>query len=318
MAVTSVSDAMRLLARGDRQRKVASTAMNAKSSRSHALFKMIVESRMVASSTGACSGDDAASGGLCAPDGSPSSPLHRPVATKSAKLLTGWHDKVPVKVAHLNLVDLAGSERASKATTSGQQLKEGALINKSLLTLGIVIAALAKPADRRAAHVPYRDSKLTRLLASSLGGNSKTAVIATVSPAAFNIEETRSTLMFASRATRVVNQPLVNEVTDQSALLEQYRIEISSLKERLGQEHRQLEAEAERTRKLEIKLQAAGGADPAALSPPHGPASPEAASPTGVRLAVCAFVPLKSFFNVLVGSLLFCGGIPPNTRRCQG
>lgn len=89
---------------------------------------------------------------------------------------------------------------------------QGSMINKSLLTLGIVISALSKPVESRPSHVPYRDSKLTRLLSTALGGNARTAVVAAISPAYENLVETRSTLTFASRATRVVNKPLVNEV----------------------------------------------------------------------------------------------------------
>ena len=86
------------------------------------------------------------------------------------------------------------------------------MINRSLLTLGIVISALAKSSDSRPSHIPYRDSKLTRLLSTALGGNARTAIVATVSPAIENVQETRCTLVFASRATQVVNRPKVNEV----------------------------------------------------------------------------------------------------------
>ena len=108
----------------------------------------------------------------------------------------------------LYLVDLAGSEKVGKTGAEGKRLDEAKLINKSLSTLGLVIYSLTDP---KATHVPYRDSKLTRVLQDSLGGNAKTALITTCSPAAFNVEETLSTLRFGVRAKSVRNQPKVNK-----------------------------------------------------------------------------------------------------------
>eukprot|EP00391_Amoebophrya_sp_Ameob2_P013781 CAMPEP_0178988410 /NCGR_PEP_ID=MMETSP0795-20121207/3797_1 /TAXON_ID=88552 /ORGANISM="Amoebophrya sp., Strain Ameob2" /LENGTH=1050 /DNA_ID=CAMNT_0020679685 /DNA_START=417 /DNA_END=3569 /DNA_ORIENTATION=- len=108
----------------------------------------------------------------------------------------------------LHLVDLAGSERQSKSEAVGLTLKEAAKINLSLLTLGSVISALAS--QPRPNHIPYRDSKLTRLLEDSLGGNAKTVMIATVSPSAYNTEETLQTLRYANRVKAIVNKPHVN------------------------------------------------------------------------------------------------------------
>ena len=105
-------------------------------------------------------------------------------------------------------MDLAGSERASKTGAQGEQLKEGANINKSLSTLGNVISALV---EGKAAHVPYRDSKLTRLLQDSLGGNTKTCMVANVGPADWNYDETLSTLRYANRAKNIKNAPKLNE-----------------------------------------------------------------------------------------------------------
>lgn len=113
-----------------------------------------------------------------------------------------------IRVGKLNLVDLAGSERQSKTGATGDRLKEAAKINLSLTALGNVISALV---DGKSSHVPYRDSKLTRLLQDSLGGNSKTMMIATFSPASFNYEETLSTLRYASRTKQIKNKPKVNE-----------------------------------------------------------------------------------------------------------
>lgn len=104
-----------------------------------------------------------------------------------------------VRVSTLHLVDLAGSERLSKSGAAGTHVKEASLINASLLTLGVVINKLISGDS----HVPYRDSKLTRLLSTSLGGNAKTAVIVTIAPSAWNLGETRSSLSFAARAMKV-------------------------------------------------------------------------------------------------------------------
>ena len=113
-----------------------------------------------------------------------------------------------VKTSKLYLVDLAGSEKVSKTGAEGRRLDEAKLINKSLSTLGLVIFSLTDP---KATHIPYRDSKLTRVLQDSIGGNAKTTLITTCSPAAYNIEETISTLRFGVRAKAVQNQPKVNK-----------------------------------------------------------------------------------------------------------
>jgi kinesin family member 17 len=124
-------------------------------------------------------------------------------------------------------VDLAGSERQSKTQASGVRLKEAAKINLSLSALGNVIASLTTPGSK---HIPYRDSKLTRLLQDSLGGNTKTVMIAAISPADYNYEETLSTLRYASRAKSIKNKPVVNE-DPKDALLKQYEDEIKLLKQ---------------------------------------------------------------------------------------
>ncbi len=129
----------------------------------------------------------------------------------------------------LNLVDLAGSERQSKTQATGDRLKEATKINLSLSALGNVISALV---DGKSTHIPYRDSKLTRLLQDSLGGNTKTIMIAAVSPADYNYDETLSTLRYASRAKQIKNQPKVNE-DPKDALLKEYANEIKKLKELL-------------------------------------------------------------------------------------
>ena len=111
-------------------------------------------------------------------------------------------------MAKFHFVDLAGSERAKSTGATGEQFREGVNINKGLLALGNVIASLTDPAKQ--GHVPYRDSKLTRILQSSLGGNSRTVMIAACSPAECNFGETLNTLKYAARARNIKNKPVVN------------------------------------------------------------------------------------------------------------
>ena len=122
------------------------------------------------------------------------------------------------KASKFNLVDLAGSERQTKSGSTGERLKEASKINLSLSTLGNVISALISGSK---SHVPYRDSKLTRLLQDSLGGNTKTIMIANVSPCELNCDETVSTLKYASRAKYIQNIPIINE-DPKDALLREY------------------------------------------------------------------------------------------------
>lgn len=112
------------------------------------------------------------------------------------------------KTGKLYLVDLAGSEKIEKTGAKGQTLEEAKMINTSLSTLGLVINNLT---DGKSTHIPYRDSKLTRILQESLGGNSRTALIITCSPAKYNEEETISTLKFGARAKKIKNKPKVNK-----------------------------------------------------------------------------------------------------------
>ncbi len=130
------------------------------------------------------------------------------------------------KASKLNLVDLAGSERAAKTGATGDGMKEATKINLSLSALGNVISALV---DGKTHHIPYRDSKLTRLLQDSLGGNTKTIMIAACSPANYNYDETLSTLRYASRAKFIQNKPKINE-DPKDALLREYMQQIKKLK----------------------------------------------------------------------------------------
>ncbi|XP_074541607.1 kinesin-like protein KIF3B [Halichoeres trimaculatus] len=135
-----------------------------------------------------------------------------------------------IRVGRLNLVDLAGSERQAKTGVQGERLKEAAKINLSLSALGNVISALA---DGRSGHVPYRDSKLTRLLQDSLGGNAKTVMVATLGPSSLHYDETLTTLRYANRAKNIQNQPRVNE-DPKDALLREFQREIARLRAQLN------------------------------------------------------------------------------------
>ncbi|XP_048842785.1 kinesin-like protein KIF16B isoform X2 [Brienomyrus brachyistius] len=198
--VQNYCDVEKLMEVGNMHRTTASTGMNDVSSRSHAIFTM----KFTQAKFGA----------------------EMPCET----------------VSKIHLVDLAGSERADTTGTSGMRLKEGCSINKSLVTLGSVISALADlsqdnvSASSKKKHifVPYRDSVLTWLLKDSLGGNSKTIMIATISPADINYGETLSTLRYANRAKNIINKPEINEDTNVK-LIRELRAEIARLRELLVQ-----------------------------------------------------------------------------------
>ncbi|KAG8447252.1 hypothetical protein GDO86_014642 [Hymenochirus boettgeri] len=134
-----------------------------------------------------------------------------------------------IRVGKLNLVDLAGSERQTKTGAQGERLKEATKINLSLSALGNVISALV---DGKSTHIPYRDSKLTRLLQDSLGGNAKTVMVANIGPASYNVEETLTTLRYSNRAKNIKNKPRVNE-DPKDALLREFQEEIARLKAQL-------------------------------------------------------------------------------------
>ena len=141
----------------------------------------------------------------------------------------GENNNSRIKSGKLNLVDLAGSERVGKTNATGQTFDEVKKINLSLTALGSVIDALSQ--NRK--YIPYKDSKLTRLLADSLGGNTKTVMFANISPASYNYDETLGTLRYASRAKLIKNAPVVNE-DPKDALLRKYEEEIKALKEKLA------------------------------------------------------------------------------------
>ncbi|XP_042196546.1 kinesin family member 4 [Callorhinchus milii] len=190
--ITDAVEMVSSLEQGNSVRTVAATAMNSQSSRSHAIFTIIVEQRK-----------------------------------KS--------DKNEVLQSKLHLVDLAGSERQKKTKAQGNRLKEGININRGLLSLGNVISALGDE-NNRTGFIPYRDSKLTRLLQDSLGGNSHTLMIACVSPADSNFEETLNTLRYADRARKIKNKPVVNH-DPQAAELQCLKQKVQELQVLLVQAH---------------------------------------------------------------------------------
>ncbi|XP_064440990.1 centromere-associated protein E isoform X1 [Mirounga angustirostris] len=193
--------ALKWITKGEKNRHYGITKMNQRSSRSHTIFRMILESRE---------------------KGEPS------------------NFEGSVKVSHLNLVDLAGSERAAQTGAEGVRLKEGCNINRSLFILGQVIKKLSD--GQVGGFINYRDSKLTRILQNSLGGNAKTRIICTITPVSF--DETLTTLQFASTAKYMKNTPYVNEVSSDEALLKRYRKEIMDLKKQLEEVSLETRAQA--------------------------------------------------------------------------
>uniref|UniRef100_A0A3Q4BQA1 Kinesin-like protein n=1 Tax=Mola mola TaxID=94237 RepID=A0A3Q4BQA1_MOLML len=155
-----------------------------------------------------------------------------------------------IRVGKLNLVDLAGSERQTKTGAQGERLKEATKINLSLSALGNVISALV---DGKSSHIPYRDSKLTRLLQDSLGGNARTVMVANIGPASYNVEETLTTLRYSNRAKNIKNKPRVNE-DPKDALLRKFQEEIARLKA-------QLQKRLGKKKKRRQKMRAGEGSD---------------------------------------------------------
>ncbi|XP_031479410.1 kinesin-like protein KIN-7O isoform X2 [Nymphaea colorata] len=199
--VVSPEQVLEFMEFGESHRHIGETNMNVYSSRSHTIFRMIIESRERHDTCDAESPCDA------------------------------------VRVSVLNLVDLAGSERVAKTGAEGVRLKEGSHINRSLMTLGTVINKLSEGAESVGGHVPYRDSKLTRILQPALGGNSNTAIICNITLAQVHTDETRSSLQFATRALRVTNCAQVNEILTDAALLKRQKKEIEDLRAKLMDSH---------------------------------------------------------------------------------
>jgi len=190
----------------------------------------------------------------------------------------------------LNLVDLAGSERPAKTGATGTRMKEGIKINLSLTALGNVISALVEGASK-ARHIPYRDSKLTRLLQDSLGGNTKTVMVAAIGPADYNYDETLSTLRYANRAKNIKNKPVINE-DPKDTLLRQYKEEIERLRMLLVQHLTAAGLDPETLNNILAATTGAmgggGGGGNSALKPlPAAPAGSKP-SPTVTQLAAAA------------------------------
>ncbi|XP_028264840.1 kinesin-like protein KIF1B isoform X2 [Parambassis ranga] len=194
LAVTSYTDIADLMDAGNKARTVAATNMNETSSRSHAVFTIVFTQKKHDSET----------------------------------------DLSTEKVSKISLVDLAGSERADSTGAKGTRLKEGANINKSLTTLGKVISALAEVSKKKkkSDFIPYRDSVLTWLLRENLGGNSRTAMVAALSPADINYDETLSTLRYADRAKNIKCNAVINEDPN-NKLVRDLKDEVARLKELL-------------------------------------------------------------------------------------
>ena len=194
--VKSVEDALGHLRSGLLKRVVAKTAMNAHSSRSHAIFTVVIHQT-----------------------------VRRQIGSDDTNA-SGEKIQVEMKTSKIHFVDLCGSERAKRAQTAGKRLKEGIDINKGLLNLGNVISALGKNGPK--GHIPYRDSKLTRILKGSLGGNHKTLMIACVSPSSSNVNETVNTLRYANRAKNIKNNAKIN-VDPQYEVVNELREQVAAL-----------------------------------------------------------------------------------------
>ena len=208
--VNSKTECVSLLNKGIAQRMTAQTQMNEASSRSHAIFTVTIDQKIVK-------------------------------VTQNAETEPQPADAEPVTSeenisAKFHFVDLAGSERIKKTGATGKTLQEGIQINQGLLALGNVIAALTdeKKIAAGKAFIPYRNSKLTRILQDSLGGNSRTTMIACVSPVESNYEETLSTIKYASRARNIKNKPVVNRDAN-SMLIEALRNQITTLQTEISE-----------------------------------------------------------------------------------
>lgn len=218
--VNNLTELEKLKRVGDKHRVTASTDMNEHSSRSHSIFSITIEA--VDSGTQ-----------IDRAQVRPTSKSSTKSSRGSANEKRAQPNTTNIRMGRLNLIDLAGSERQSKSGSHGARLKEASRINLSLTCLSLVIRALT---DSKSTHIPYRNSKLTRLLSSSLGGNSKTLLIACISPEVTNLEETLNTLRFAQRTKLIKNEVRLNE-DPKDALLRKYRQQIEELRLKL-QKHK--------------------------------------------------------------------------------
>lgn len=197
---------LKILKMGERQRHVGCTEMNSRSSRSHTIFRLVVESQQM----------------------------------YDEKVHASQEEVDPsTLVATLNLVDLAGSESVRHTGATGIRQKEGGMINQSLLTLSRVIQTLTQPGN---SHVNYRDSKLTRILQPSLSGNARMAIICCATAAEGFLEETRSTFQFASRAKEIKTRAVVNEIVDDKTQIRRMSAELAALKRQHAEQQQQAAA----------------------------------------------------------------------------
>ncbi|KAI8641575.1 P-loop containing nucleoside triphosphate hydrolase protein [Parasitella parasitica] len=210
-AVSNPTELMGLLQKGSIARTTASTDMNSTSSRSHAIFSIILKQFQTESDETFVE----------------NATLFNQTNVFSPNNSASRHTKRLVSKFHF--VDLAGSERLKRTNAVGDRAKEGISINTGLLALGNVISALGDE-SRRVSHIPYRDSKLTRLLQDSLGGNSQTLMLACASPAVSNMTETLNTLKYANRARNIRNRVVINQELGESDRL---KATITRLKEEL-------------------------------------------------------------------------------------
>ncbi|KAJ6585001.1 P-loop containing nucleoside triphosphate hydrolase protein [Mycena capillaripes] len=244
--VTSLASVREVLRRGEGNRRTASTDWNERSSRSHSVFRVVCESR----ERGDRSSSEEDRSATPTTNG-----RHTPgLGGRHTPFLQAKGGR-SVQTSVLSLIDLAGSE---KATSDKERTKEGRYINTSLLTLGTVIATLAENAAKgKSDHVPYRNSKLTRMLQPSLSGNARVSVVCTINPDASAVSESTSTLQFARRIKGVHLNAQKKEIVDTDALIERYRKEIEDLKRRLEEREQEAtrDAPSVRTRRLSAREQ---------------------------------------------------------------
>ncbi|KAJ7935660.1 kinesin-like protein [Mycena leptocephala] len=244
--VTSLASVREVLRRGEGNRRTASTDWNERSSRSHSVFRVVCESRERGDRS-SCEEDRSAT--------PTTNGRHTPgLGGRHTPFLQAKGGR-SVQTSVLSLIDLAGSE---KATSDKERTKEGRYINTSLLTLGTVISTLAENAAKgKSDHVPYRNSKLTRMLQPSLSGNARISVVCTINPDASAISESMSTLQFARRIKGVHLNAQKKEIVDTDALIERYRKEIEDLKRRLAEREQEAtrDAPSVRTRRLSAREQ---------------------------------------------------------------
>ncbi|GLB00759.1 hypothetical protein AtubIFM57143_009812 [Aspergillus tubingensis] len=240
--INSYEDLMGALSFGSSIRQTDSTAINAKSSRSHAVFSLNLVQRK-------------ASNGVMSP-----TPKEKRMSMP-VEMMSGSDASVMVD-SKLHFVDLAGSERLKNTGASGERAKEGISINAGLAALGKVISQLSS--RQAGAHVSYRDSKLTRLLQDSLGGNAYTYMIACVNPAEFHLSETVNTVQYAQRARAIQSKPRIQQIADESdkhAVIERLKAEVAFLRQQLrnaeenGRRSAAPQDRAERQNEREVELQ---------------------------------------------------------------